>query len=577
MRCLALLPLLLLTQPADARRKTVPEPVVSKVPSIEEVVAKEGFTPTLSQSDVYKPGAVLVPNDRGGHDVVVSDCIGVEPEIAIMSASSIATTLSGGVSARLGAARGAVSAGVEKRLSFVDPEQRTISLGRLEATEACAKEVKTAARFKDLSEAIVLHDVLVAIIKNTVCTKADASGGVVMLGEAEAAAYSECVRESNAQVPLGYKAVALTQVLSVATTPAPLPVVPGTPAAASASVDFGTSGGLGIDAQLAEQACVQDAQAKGASARASRLSSAEGEARAKASAAWGSLAGDLEKCTKLKLAQRGKCVTAAEQWLTQARAMPVSIPAGVEPVETACGLKQPVFAANSRVVAAAEVSAAEAMVVRLQATDGVAVGKAGIEWVNLGRFSISKTEVTFGQYKGCVDAGACAPAHTSDGLCWLKDGASRKKGNLPSNFQGADQPAVCVDWNQASAFAKWAGGRLPTGEEWTYAATSGGQSWAYPWGDEKATCRRAVRYSGGGGCRQERTWPVCSKPEGNSTHGVCDLAGNVWEWTQETEGASRVGRRGGGWNGTESSMRALSRLNGSTSDRYDNLGFRLAR
>ena len=75
---------------------------------------------------------------------------------------------------------------MEKRLSFVDPEQRTISLGLLNPTAACSDQVQRAATFQDLSDAIVLHDVLVAIIKNTVCTKADASGGVVALGAAEA-------------------------------------------------------------------------------------------------------------------------------------------------------------------------------------------------------------------------------------------------------------------------------------------------------------------------------------------------------------------------------------------------------
>ena len=187
--------------PAHAKRPDVP--TVAKVPSIEEVVAAEGFTPTASQSEIYKPGAVLVPNGRSGHDVVVSSCIDAEPDIAIMSQSSIATTLAGGVSARLGMARGAASAGVEKRLSFVDPEQRTIALGDLVPNEDCRAKVDRAGQLQDLSQAIVLHDVLVAVVKNTVCTKADASGGVVALGQTEAAAYSECVQESDGQVPLG--------------------------------------------------------------------------------------------------------------------------------------------------------------------------------------------------------------------------------------------------------------------------------------------------------------------------------------------------------------------------------------
>jgi formylglycine-generating enzyme len=569
LRTLLLLPLL----PLTAQAKRPQTPVMPKVPSIEEVVAAEGFTPTLSQSDIYKPGAVLVPNGLGGHVVVVSDCIGVDPDIAIMSQSSIATTLSGGVSARIGAARGSVSAGVEKRLSFVDPEQRTISLGRLKPTEACADEVQTAAQYKDLSQAIVLHDVLVAIIQNTVCTKADASGGVVMLGEAEAASFSECVQESNAQVPLGYRAVELSKMLALAgaVVPAvPLPAISGTPVTATTSVQFGTGPVLGVDEKLKQQACDDDARNKGAAARVSRLAAAEQDAKAKASAAWRALSGELEKCTKLKQSDRGSCITAANQWLSQARAMSVSLPAGDEPVQTACGLKQPAFGADSRVVVAAEVATAEAMLAQLKAPDGVAPGaggKAGIEWVNLGRFSISKTEVTVGQYRACVEAGACTAPDDKSSSKYCNWGYSGRE----------DHPVNCVDWNQASAFAKWAGGRLPTGKEWTYAATSGGKSWEYPWGDEAATCSRAIMDDGGVGCGQDRTWPVCSKPAGNSTQGVCDLAGNVWEWTDEREGASDRVYRGGGWINSASYLRASYRFRLVSSRRNDYLGFRLAR
>jgi formylglycine-generating enzyme required for sulfatase activity len=233
--------LLALALPTHARRPSSPPP--PKVPSIEEVVAAEGFTPTPSQSDIYKPGTVLVPNALGGHDKVFSGCIDAVPEVAFMSQSSIATSLSAGVSARLSAARGAVAAGIEKRLSFVDPEQRTIDLAKLEATEACAQAVAKAGRFIDLTQAIVLYDVLVAQIQNTVCTKADASGSVVLLGKAEAAAYSECVQESDTQVPLGYKAVPLSKVLTVpgAAVPASTP-----PPAVTTGAKWVAWGGYGM-------------------------------------------------------------------------------------------------------------------------------------------------------------------------------------------------------------------------------------------------------------------------------------------------------------------------------------------
>ncbi|MEC7948718.1 MAG: SUMF1/EgtB/PvdO family nonheme iron enzyme, partial [Myxococcota bacterium] len=115
------------------------------------------------------------------------------------------------------------------------PEQRTIPLAQLTATDACAAGLENASRFADLSQAVLVYDVLVAQIQNTVCTKADASGGVTLLGEAEAAAYSECVQESDAQVPLGFKGVPLTQVLTLAAparAPVQAPVIPRQPTAA---------------------------------------------------------------------------------------------------------------------------------------------------------------------------------------------------------------------------------------------------------------------------------------------------------------------------------------------------------
>ena len=202
--------------------------------------------------------------------------------------------------------------------------------------------------------------------------------------------------------------------------------------------------------------------------------------------------------------------------------------------------------------------------------------------VTVPTFEMSKTAVTVGQYKACVDAGGCTAPNTGTYCNWDKS----DRGSHPIN---------CVDWNQAQDFASWVGGRLPSEAEWEYAARSGGRDWKYPWGDEEATCERAVMYDGrGDGCGRGSTWPVCSKPNGNTTQGLCDMAGNVWEWVQDwwhnsydgapTDGSAwetptgsfRVDR-GGSWFFLARDVRAANRNNGSPGSRNVYVGFRLAR
>ena len=214
--------------------------------------------------------------------------------------------------------------------------------------------------------------------------------------------------------------------------------------------------------------------------------------------------------------------------------------------------------------------------------------------VTVPTFEMSKTAVTFKQYRACVSAGGCTPAHVDDGTCWIWDGHKEEQGGLPSSFQADDQPVVCVDWNQAQAYARWVDARLPTEAEWEYAARSGGQNWKYPWGNENATCDRAVMHDGNGGCGRNSTWPVCSKPRGNTAQGLCDMTGNVWEWVQDwyhnsykgapTDGSAwespagsyRVDR-GGSWGNGAGYVRTAYRIFVSPGYRLDYVGFRLAR
>ncbi len=120
----------------------------------------------------------------------------------------------------------------------------------------------------------------------------------------------------------------------------------------------------------------------------------------------------------------------------------------------------------------------------------------------------------------------------------------------------------CVNWHGAKSYCAFVGARLPTADEWYAEASNGGRR-KYPWGSEEATCERSVMNEGGKGCGKDRTWPVCSKPEGNSVSGMCDLSGNVWEWTTTKDGSSRV-IRGGSWRSDALSyLQASARLDDS--------------
>jgi formylglycine-generating enzyme required for sulfatase activity len=104
----------------------------------------------------------------------------------------------------------------------------------------------------------------------------------------------------------------------------------------------------------------------------------------------------------------------------------------------------------------------------------------------------------------------------------------------------ADHPATDVTYADAEAFCSWAGGRLPTGDEWE-AAARGQDGRPWPWGDVfDPECCACVE-SGWGW-----TAPVVAHPTGASACGAEQLAGNVWEWVSDRteEGAWRAVRGG---------------------------------
>ncbi len=221
-------------------------------------------------------------------------------------------------------------------------------------------------------------------------------------------------------------------------------------------------------------------------------------------------------------------------------------------------------------------------------TMGTDTGEKGFEdakpihEVAIKTFDMSKTAVTVEQYAECVIKGACTEPGTGDYCNWGKPGRQL-------------HPVNCVNWDQAQAYAKFKGARLPSEAEFEYAATSGGKNQKYPWGDDEPTCDKAVMYGNDGfGCGKNSTMPVCSKPAGNTAQGLCDMVGNVWQWMQdkyqdsykgapvdgsafEAAGSARVMRGGSFGSNVARYLRADFRFYGGPGDRVGGIGFRLVR
>lgn len=151
--------------------------------------------------------------------------------------------------------------------------------------------------------------------------------------------------------------------------------------------------------------------------------------------------------------------------------------------------------------------------------------------VYLKSYYIDKYEVTNGQFLEFIEAGGYEDYSywTEDGWNWKEKKAYQEpkwwlSGQYHSGPHNPGYPVIGVSWYEAYAYAKWAGKRLPTEAEWEKAAR-GTEGFIYPWGmewDEEKCSSMGQDIS-----------PAGSFPEGLSTYGVMDMAGNVWEWCQD--------------------------------------------
>jgi formylglycine-generating enzyme required for sulfatase activity len=192
--------------------------------------------------------------------------------------------------------------------------------------------------------------------------------------------------------------------------------------------------------------------------------------------------------------------------------------------------------------------------------------------VNVGAFYIDKYEVTNEEYKKFVTAtGRQIPLHWEDA-----------GGDIPSGKE--KHPVVYVSWEDAAAYCKWAGKRLPSEAEWEKAAR-GTDGRLFPWGDKFS--RKKLNFEKS---RKHGTVKVGSYPKGVSPYGCFDMAGNVWEWTadnylpypgnkyeDEFYGKERYVLRGGSYLDAKYDALSIVRSKFTPVTDDENVGFRCAK
>ena len=173
--------------------------------------------------------------------------------------------------------------------------------------------------------------------------------------------------------------------------------------------------------------------------------------------------------------------------------------------------------------------------------------------VQVGVFSIDRTEVTIGQFRAFARATALVTAAEREGGGFeFAAGWTRRPGWTYERPQGAtgadDEPATHVSWHEASCYCAHLGGRLPTLAEWRLAAYTEtrddpadgfakGRTYVYPVGDDPE------------GMNNNRRVHVPVGTTKRGVNGLHDMGGNVWEWTADRRGIDAMTAGGSWWYG----------------------------
>lgn len=246
----------------------------------------------------------------------------------------------------------------------------------------------------------------------------------------------------------------------------------------------------------------------------------------------------------------------------------------------------------------------------MMGTDGGMRNEEPSHSVRVSPFYMDKYEVTVGEFEKFVNETKYATEAERFGWSAVFDVGTGKwsgtKGAYWRNPDGdgkrpsADEPVTQISWNDANAFAAWAGKRLPTEAEWEFAARGGLIGKEYAWGDELRPDGSPAANWWQGSFPDNNTAEdgfVKRAPVGNfaaNGYGLFDMGGNVWEWvadrysetyyrnSPDTDpagpnlGAERV-LRGGSWMCSEtfcSNYRVAARSYATPDSAMNNTGFR---